>query len=461
MVAREHGQQRGYRGEVWTPLASLACQKTAHRLKYTHMAEIRPFRGLRFNPQIIGDLGPVLCPPYDVLSPEDQQACHQRSPYNAVRLEQGEGVGEDKYLRAAATFRRWLAEGILRPDEAPAFYLHHHYFSHGGQTLRRRGLIARVRLEDAGKRTILPHEGTLSRAKDDRLRLLRACQANISPILTLYEDPRGKMGRLLAACEARSPLFSATEVNGDRHTLWAIGDQETVAHLASSLATLPLYIADGHHRYQTALAYRREMQGKQPQTGGEMPYDYGLMTLVATADPGLVILPVHRLVRGLATSALRGLKEKLAALFEMEALEGEPEALLATLRERGQRAIAIGLLGLGKEGLLLTRQEGMPASLMPPGSSPAYRQTDVSVLNHAVLEGMLGVRQGEDGLTYTSQAEDAAGRVRRGEYQLAFLLNPIRIDRLKAVADAGEILPGKSTYFYPKLPTGLVIYSLG
>ena len=429
------------------------------------MAEIKPFQGLRYNSSQIKDLAPVICPPYDVLSMVDQQHCYQKNPYNAIRLEQAlidENQPEDKYTYSSCLLNQWREDGILQLDRQPAFYLHLHHFQHQDKKWKRLGLIARVRLEGKESGVVRPHEGTLAAAKDDRLRLLRACQANISPIFALYND-NGKVSSILSDLVKRQPGAVASTDSGESHKLWTITEPEQIASLQSIFKSLTLYIADGHHRYETALNYRDERRRSLAHFNGEEAFNYVMMTLVKTADPGLLILPVHRLVRGVVPKILSALNKKLKDLFKIEEYTlgtGGPNSsvqqLLDTMKKRGESGIAIGLYGLKpKTFMILHRQEAIPVELMPPHTSPAYRELEVSVLRHLVLEGMLGLGEGD--LTYTSQAAEALGRVASGEYQIAFLLNPMGVDKLQAVADAGERLPGKSTYFYPKLPTGLVI----
>jgi uncharacterized protein (DUF1015 family) len=432
------------------------------------MVEIRPFPGLRYDPQQVPALAAVLCPPDEVIPPEAEPVYRQRSSYNVIHLEKAKEQPRDtaennKYTRAAATLHRWLQEGILRAEERPAIYLHRHHFSHQGKRLSRRGLMAAVRLEDWERGAVLPHEGTLASAKDDRLRLLRATQANISPVFALYDDPL-QIAPLLREKEGERPTALATESAGESHELWAITEPHLIQGVYQGLKHQPLYIADGHHRYETALNYKRERQTAHPKTTGNEAFNFVLMTLVDTSDPGLVILPAHRMVRDIPKDILDKLREGLESFFEIEAfpLEGtDLEGFGAGKKGKGDPEPVMGLLGLEAGALLMLKgHREPPTSMMPRGSSTAYRRLDVSLLQHLVLENMLGSpREGEE-LAYTHDAHDALNRVSAGEYQLAFLLNPMAVENIKAVAEAGERLPGKSTYFYPKLPTGLVIHHL-
>jgi len=433
------------------------------------MAEIRPFRGLRYNSSQVKDLSPVICPPYDVLSSVDQQHCYQKNPYNIIRLEQAiveENQPEDKYSYSSCLLNQWREDGILQLDTRPALYLHVHHFQFQGKEFKRRGLIARIRLEGKESGIVRPHEGTLAAAKDDRLRLLRACQANISPIFALYNDKDNKAGSIMSRIGKRPPDAIASADSGESHELWTIKEPDKIASLQAMFKSQSLYIADGHHRYETALNYRDERRRSLPHCTGEEAFNFVMMTLVNTSDPDLLILPVHRLVRGVAPKTASALKKKLKDLFTVEECNlaaDKPDVLgqefLQIMKKRSELSTTIGLYGL-KPGtfMLLHRREPIPVELMPPHTSPAYRGLEVSILRHLVLEGILGL--GESDLTYTSQAAEAISRVVSGEFQMAFLLNPLGVDKLQAVADAGERLPGKSTYFYPKLPTGLVINPL-
>ncbi|MBI4287283.1 MAG: DUF1015 domain-containing protein [Chloroflexi bacterium] len=432
------------------------------------MAEVRPFGGLRYNGSKVSELASVLCPPYDVMSAIDQEDYYQRSPYNVVRVEHAlfeSGKPFNKYAFSASTLKQWRKDGVLKLEEQPVFYLHEQGFSYGGREWRRRGIIARVRLEGKESGVVRPHEGTLAAAKNDRLLLLRACQANTSPIFALYEDDGGRLSSLLDAHVERPPSASASIGSAESHKLWTVTEPDALARIQSRFRQLSLYIADGHHRYETALAFRDEARRSRASFTGEEAFNFVMMTLVSMSDPGLLILPVHRLARGLSRETLAKLEGRLGGLFEIEeyavGAAGSPtlNSILETMRSRGQSGICLGVYGLKpKTFMVLGRRTSVPVELMPVHASPAYRGLEVAVLKHLVMEGVLDIDESQ--LTYTPDAAEALGRVASGEYQLAFFLNPLGVDKLRAVADAGERLPGKSTYFYPKLPTGLVINPL-
>ncbi len=434
------------------------------------MADIYPFQGIRYNQAVTADLAQVICPPYDIISPQLQSALYWRSEHNFIRIEHArelphDTASENKYTRSAATLTQWLAQGILTVETAPAVYLHDHYFQYQGREYRRRGIVALVRLEEWDSRVIRPHEGTLANARSDRLTLLRTLKANTSSILALFEDPGGHIASALAAGEKDEPIISFNADDGERHALWAISEGEMVAPIRQHLAHQPLYIADGHHRYESALAYRREQRQKLIKSSPDMGCDFVMMTLVDFADPGLAILPPHRMVRVLPASQPDGILNGLASLFHIQELPLDSpdawrkvDAFLAGEAGRGR----IVLFGPDGDNFWLLKPRDFAAleKLMPESRSEHYRRLTVSILDHVILENLLGLKQEQEAeaLVYSYDRLDAVNRVRSGECQLAFLIGPVKADVIKMVADIGDRMPRKSTYFYPKLPSGLVCY---
>ena len=435
------------------------------------MAEIRPFRGLRYNQSLVNDLSAVICPPYDIIPPQLQQELYLRSEYNFVRLEAGRELPQDtltdnKYTRSAATLERWLAQGILELDEAPALYLHDHYFRHQGEQYRRRGIIACVRLEEWDKMVIRPHEGTLSGPRDDRLSLLWALQANTSPILAMFEDQGQQLSSLLAAQERSKPLISLSSADGEKHNIWAITEPEIVNQISGSLVEQPLYIADGHHRYSSALAYQRARRAYAPSSSGDEAFNFVMMTLVDFNDPGLIILAPHRLVRGISKELLDGLMAKLEAFFEigelplsMPGIWQRVDQLLA--EPKGVRLVFFGP-AVGDLFVLGLRDMAAISQIMPYFHSELYKRLDVSIIDHIILEKLLEVGTGDEyaEIAYCYDRQDAVNKVLDQEYQLTFFLSPVKSGLIKAIADDGDKMPRKSTYFYPKLPAGLVFNRL-
>jgi uncharacterized protein (DUF1015 family) len=311
------------------------------------LADIRPFYGVHYNPSPVKDLAKVICPPYDIITPQIQQQLYQRSEFNFVRIEYGRELPQDKdtvnrYTRAAATLEKWLEQGILKTDGKQAFYIDDHRFQHQGKTYLRRSINCLVRLEEWDKMIIRPHEGTLSRPRGDRLNLLWALKANTSPILALYEDREERIPSLLTAQARGKPVLKAGNIDGESHSLRVITSPEIIGRISESLAGQPLYIADGHHRYESALAYQRERRSYVKSPSGSEPFDFTMMTLVDFADPGLVILPAHRLVRGMAPSALDGLMSGLKTCFSIQEVPLKKADILSQ----------INLMLSGKEGEL-------------------------------------------------------------------------------------------------------------
>ncbi len=435
------------------------------------MAEIRPFRGVHYNQSLIKDWSAVICPTYDIITPQLQQELYLRSEYNFVRLELGRELPQDtvtdnKYARAAAALEQWLKQGVLEIDEAPAIYLHDQFFTHQGREYKRRGIIARVGVEEWDKLVIRPHEGTLAEPRSDRLSLLWALQANTSPILALFEDQGRQISSLLAAQEQSKPLISLRSVNGEGHIVWAVTEPEVVNQIGSSLAEKPLYIADGHHRYESALSYQRERRTYSPAASGDEAFNFVMMTLVDFSDPGLIILPPHRLVRGVSKPTLAGLLAQLKVFFEIEELPlstpGVWKQVDDLLTETNE--IRLILFGLAEERLFMLRLCDLAAvsQMMPYFHSELYKRLDVSIVDHIILEKLLALssEQEKTSLAYSYDRTDAINRVLVQEYQLAFLLSPVKAEVIKAIADAGDKMPRKSTYFYPKLPAGLVFNQL-
>ncbi|MFC1897845.1 DUF1015 domain-containing protein [Chloroflexota bacterium] len=439
---------------------------------WASMAEIRPFRGVHYNQLLIKDLSTVICSPYDIITPQLQEELYHRSQHNFIRLEHARELPQDtvtdnKYTRSAATLEQWLKQGILKVDELPAIYLHDHFFTYQGKEYKRCGITARVRLEEWEKMVIRPHEGTLAEPKNDRVSLLQALQANTSPILALFEDQEQQISSLLATQKSKNkPLISLNSLNGESHNIWAITQPEIVNQLCNNLAEQPLYIADGHHRYESALAYQRERETSSDSVSRDEASNFVMMTLVDFSDPGLIILPPHRLLRGISKPILNGLMTKLRAFFEVEELPldmpdvwQQVDDLLIKTNE-----IRLFLFGLVSEHLLALKLRDFAAAsrMMPYFHSEIYKRLDVSIADHIILENLLGLSSGKEEarIAYSYDRQDTVNRVLDQEYQLAFLLSPVKAGVIKAISDVGDRMPRKSTYFYPKLPAGLVFYQL-
>lgn len=426
------------------------------------MAEIRPLRALRYNLEKAGPIENLTCPPYDIISPDQRRELLSHSGYNVIRLELPQ-EGKEPYEEAAHTLNLWRSEGVLQLDMEEGMYLYEEEFLSQvdqGQSRKVLGLVCRVRLEDFANGVILPHEETLSKAKEDRFRLLSATRCNFSSIYSLYHDEGGvTRQRLLNLKETCPPRYEFSD-GLVTHRLWVINDPVAIQALEEDFAGRKLYIADGHHRYETGLRYRDTLEEQGTYLPGA---SYTLMTLTDMADPGLTVFPTHRLVRG-----VEGFEESalLAACQEDFILEpqqnrADSEKALENLYQEGKHAFA---LYSGKGWTVLTLKDSAVMETLLPEKSPAYRTLDVSILHSLVLERLLGIDKenmaNQKNLTYTRSGEEAERSVDQGESQCCFLLNPTRVEEIGQVAQNGEKMPQKSTYFYPKLITGLVVNSL-
>ena len=435
------------------------------------MAEIRPFSGWRYNQSLVKDISTVICPPYDVISSSLHENLHTRNDYNFIRIEDAKKSPNDtpadnKYTRTTATLAQWLNQKVLVPENSPAIYLHDHYFRLQGKDHVRRGIIARVRLEEWDKMIIRPHENILSAPKEDRQNLLKALKVNTSPVLMMYQDPERKIATALAKETKKKPVIDTTIPEGDRHKVWAVTDTTVVNLIAGVIAKQPFYIADGHHRYTSALTYLREQMAATPGLSPDSAVNFVMSTLVDFADPGLIILAPHRVIRGLTLSVLSELKAKLGAYFEITELPANTKDAWQKLDAEMSKpdGIRIGFFGPGtnKFYALKLRDEAVLAEIMPD-SSDIYRKLDVSVLDHVVLNKILGLGidvRTEDRVSFSHDREQSMKDVLRGEQQVVFFLKPVRPELIKTVSDANEKMPRKSTYFYPKAPAGLVVNPL-
>lgn len=413
------------------------------------MAEVVPFRGVVYNvPRISRASGEdLLAPPYDIITPEYQDELYNRSPYNIVRIDFGRQLPDDdarnnRYSRARECLDSWLEEQVLLRSDHPSYYSYEISYTIGNTQKRLRGFLGLVRLEELGKGNIHPHEYTHSKPKKDRLSLMRTCGANISPIFSLYDSKERKVSALLAETNKAAPYIEARDGDGAVHRLWQISDGKAISAIQQELAGAPIFIADGHHRYETALEYQREMTVREGQTAGPKPYDYVLMFLAHVADEGLTILPTHRLVKQLPADAL----EQLASDFAIEEITNGFDIAGAI---SGRRDV-YGLYTGGDSWYRLSYKgkgiHGVPAAL---------KDLDVTILHDLIFKQLLDI----DSVAYEMDIQKCLQEVRRGAYSAAFFLNPTRVEDVERVALASLRMPPKSTYFYPKLLTGLVLYT--
>ncbi len=420
---------------------------------------IEPFAALTFNRSRCGALADVVAPPYDLIDQARQDALYARSPYNIVRLELNRDA--DPYASAAETLGRWVREGIVERAAHPSIYFYTQSFELEGRRLVRSGLIARIRLEEFSAGRILPHERTFPAAKEDRLRLLTATGTNVSPIFGLYPSGNIELEGLLARAAGREPSIDVTDDAGIVNQIRPIDAPEEIRIVRHALAEARVLIADGHHRYETALEHRRRMRSAAVNSG-TMPYDYVMMTLVAFNDPGLVILPTHRLVRRLDRDAMMSFAARARELFDIEEFENG-DAMRAALSAGERGALGIALKGERPMRLLRLKNYDALASIVPDVPKEV-RELDVSILHTLVLDRIFGLRPDEvrkgGNIEYTIDARAALSAVECGEADGAFLMNPPSVHDVERVCGAGATMPEKSTYFYPKLLTGLVMNQL-
>ncbi|MGI6264102.1 MAG: DUF1015 domain-containing protein [Acutalibacteraceae bacterium] len=423
------------------------------------MADLHPFRAWRFTEKA-GAIDELTCPPYDIISETQRQAYLARNEHNIIRLELPRD-GADPYAAAGETLRRWMDGDVLRRDETAAFYVYDITFTVDGVTRTVGGFMARTRLEEFSRGIVLPHEFTLSKAKEDRFRLMQATNCNFSHIYALYREDSGAVEARLNAARQTPPLAELTDEAGLTHRLWAITDPAAIEEIRRCLADTKLYIADGHHRYETALRYRDERRAAGAPVGSGA--DFVMMMLVEMSHPGLVVFPTHRLIRdldGFDPSAV------LAACEEFFTVEHIPlpaaEKRLAAGYDAGQKVFAF-YTG-GDTAALLTLRDAAVMDAVLPDRSPVSRQLDVNVLHTLILERLMGIDKenmaNQKNLTYTRSAAEAVDGVQSGRFQACFLINPTRVEEIRDVAAAGEKMPQKSTYFYPKLITGLTVNEL-
>jgi uncharacterized protein (DUF1015 family) len=428
------------------------------------MADVQPLRALHYDLATVGSLADVTAPPYDVIDSDQRSELLGRSPFNiiAIDLPRGEdGLSahpSDPYSAAASLMESWQLQGALVRDSEPAIWAHEQdYTGPDGQRRTRRGFFCRVRIEEYGPGRVRPHERTHPGPKEDRLRLTKATRANISPIFSLYSDPEQAAWAALSPATQTPPWGEVTDEQGTAHRLWRVADPQVIVAVQKAASDSELLIADGHHRYETMQAYAQEV-------GGEGDHRYILICLVALEDPGLTVFPTHRLIGGLDEDRREALQQALERDFEivevsLEEIAPEPQGPQATT------PLELGYID-HRDGrpLRLTLKDQSIADAALQGRSEAYRHLDTGVLETLLLKGPLGLSDDDishlDGLFYARSTEEAVQLVRDGAYDGSFFMRPTPVAQVRDVAAAGENMPPKSTFFYPKLLTGLLLNPL-
>lgn len=434
------------------------------------MAKVVPFKGFRYNTEKFSNLDSVTAPPYDIVSADGVQELYNKDEYNIERIDNGMDFDSDtddnnRYTRSGDYLSKWIKEQALIRESDDAFYIYEQIFSlnDGKPAHSLKGIISLVQLAEFSENIILPHEETISKAKDDRLKLMRATAANTSPIYSLYLDEEETIARLIEANSEGEPdiSFMAADI---KQNLWIVKDKEVLNRITKLFENKKLYIADGHHRYETALNYRRERHKADGSGIGTKDYDYIMMMLVSASNSGLFVFPTHRLVKNIdrfdETMLVGFLTEGFSAA-KIYFTEGDYASIITDKLADALDDKLFALYTGGNYYYLLKLKNLAAADAAVPNKSEAYRHLDVTVLHKLILEKYLGIDEdnmkNQTNLVYMREAADAVAAVQSGEYQCAFLINPTKISEIRAVASAGEKMPQKSTYFWPKLITGLVL----
>jgi len=437
------------------------------------VANILPFRGIFYNQKKIKELSRVVAPPFDIISSEAQERYYQISTYNVIRLILGKTFPDDneannRYTRAARFFQEWREQEILIRDTFPSIYLLEQEYElwsdmfgevtsgSKGKTVKRRGFIALAQLEDFSKGIVRPHEGTLDEPKRDRLNLLRACRANFSQIFTTYEDRENRIDKLWQEKGNETPLIDLMNEENIRHRLWKINERELVKLIVEGMKDKKLFIADGHHRYESALEYRNELRKSNPQHSVQESYNYVMAYFVNMEKGGLEILPIHRVIRSFGGFDGKRLIDGAGKYFAIKKFNNLKELLGQLKNERAKHRI--GMYMGGDEFYLLSLKDEKITKGLIKGRQKIFCELDVVILHTLIIEKVLKISpESQESITYSEKIDETVSKVRYGSHCVAFFLRPVKVSEFKAVVEAGEIMPKKSTFFYPKLLSGLVI----
>ncbi len=431
------------------------------------MAKVIPFNGLRYNTEMFSNLDCVTAPPYDIISPEEQDALYNKSEYNIVRVdfakeESGDNDENNKYTRAGEEFASWIEKGVLVKEDKPAFYIYEQVFQYNDSPISLKGIISAVKIEEFENKVVLPHEETLSKAKTDRFNLMRKTDANMSQIYSLFLDEDSSVENLIDLYSKGEPDVSFV-ADGIKQNIWIITDEEKTAKITEKFADKQLFIADGHHRYETALRFRNTKREENPGVS-DAPYDYVMMMLTSMNDNGLLVFPTHRMIRNLPDfdeSVLVGYLTEDFSVSKVHLTDGDYASII-TDRISAVNNEKCFALYTGKDYYYRFELKNLKAiDNYITDKSSAYKNLDVTLLHTLVLERFLGIDQNnmanQKNLSYTRDAKEAIERVQSGEYQCSFLINATNVSDIKEISLANEKMPQKSTYFWPKLVTGIVI----
>lgn len=441
------------------------------------MVEVRPFCGWRYDPSRVR-LSEVVAPPYDVINSSEQDALYAKSPYNIIRLilgkdEQGDTAeNQNKYKRAASFLDSWANQGILVHDDEPAFYLYRQTFFHPDtkSEIRRIGIFAALKLEEYSARAVLPHERTHAAPKADRMNLIRSVKGNLSPVFGLYEDKEQALDSLFKSAMKKKPDVNFKDDKDMAHEIWILKDNDSISQISEFFKTQSVMIADGHHRYETALAYRDWLRENGANGSGAPASDYVLMALVNIYDEGLLVFPTHRLLKLSALPSFDKCVKYLKPYFSVFGfsvadssdwethLSHEPkDSVVIGLQWGGSKAVSLRLQD--EKDYLWIKPDGLK-TVMPQGKPDAWYKLDVNIVSHLIIQKILGIppEKFEEIVSYTRYLDEAVKRVQSGEATIAIILRAPNVATVKQVCYSGEVMPQKSTYFYPKLPSGLLLH---
>jgi uncharacterized protein (DUF1015 family) len=426
------------------------------------MAQIKPFKALMYNAEKVGnDYSGVVAPPYDVIPDRMRDELYEKNAYNVIRLILGKSLeaddeGNNKYTRAREFLSEWQKEGVLSRDNNESFYIYVQEYKHEDKTFRRIGFFGLMKIEEPGEASVMPHENTLAKPKEDRMNLIREVKGNLSPIFVLYNDHNDSVADLLEKTISDSKPAIDIEVKGERHKIWRLCGEDQTREIISLMKDKKVYIADGHHRYEVAKAYR-DMQRTQKGYNGSADYMLMYFTGMADEDPRstLTVIATHRVIKKMPFTPDE-VRDRVSGYFDVEEC-GDLGELMKKLGEASDKEHAFGFLKTGKYIFMKLKNEESLPELIDEKKSIDWKRLDVSILHAGILKNLLKIREDEGNITYVKDPKQAEALIRDKSHEAAFLLNPTKVSQIKTISDRGDMMPQKSTYFYPKLLSGLVI----
>ncbi len=418
------------------------------------MAKIEPFLGIHYNPEIVNDISKVVCPPYDIITPKEQEDFYQKHPYNIIRLILGKELSGDnekdnKYTRASAYIEEWLRRNILVQDEKPSIYFYEQKFKVAGESKSRWGFMALMRLDEEGvQRSVYPHEHTHTAPKEDRMRLIKCVEANLSPIFTIYSDQENETRKVfLDAIKSEKPLFDIIDSSGIQNRIFRLTDELFIKKIKDCFLKKDLFIADGHHRHEVARNFRDFKRSSDPAHFKES-YNYIMTFFTPLEDDGLCILPTHRLISNAHFNV-----QDLSACFNIKEIATK-DMLVSEMRSHSDDVGVFGLY-LEKKFYLLKLEEKRECNRFIKEGPKEYKNLDVVILHKVIFDNFLKLQLSQ--INYEVELDTAVSKVDNGQFDALFLLNPTKVEQIRSIALSGEVMPQKSTYFYPKLLSGLLI----